>query len=73
MHTTATWTTARARAAASAATAAAAAGRRRGRRASVGVVEDVVRLRTTVATTRRCLGRRRNTAEGGRSVLVSAP
>ena len=47
--------------------------RRRGRRASVGVVEDVARLQTTGATSRRCLGRRRSTAEGGRSDLTSVP
>ena len=46
---------------------------RRGRRASVGVVEDVARLQTTGATSRRCLGRRRSTAEGGRSDLTSVP
>ena len=62
-----------ARAAATAAAATAAAGRRRARRASVGVVEDVARLRTTVAIMRRCLGRRRSTTEGGRSDLVSVP
>ena len=46
--------------------------RRRGRRASVGVVEVVARLHTTGATSRRCLARRRSTAEDGRSDLVGA-
>ena len=54
-HTTATCTTARARAAASAVTATVAAGRRRGRRASVGVVE--ARQKAAGATSSRCLGR----------------
>jgi len=47
--------------------------RRRGRLASVGVVEDVARLQTTGATSRRCLGRSRSTAEGGQSDLTSVP
>ena len=47
--------------------------RRRGRRASVGVVDDVARLQTACATSRRCLGRRRSTAEDGRCDLASVP
>ena len=66
--------------ASAAATAAAVVGlagdprqhRRRGRRASVGVVEVVARFRTAGATSSRCLGRRRSTAERGRSDLVGS-
>jgi len=66
-HTTATWTQTAARAttvaeqaAAAAATDGDSAGRsrqRRRRRASVGVVNDVARLQTAGATSRRCVDR----------------